>query len=101
PAPHRSRHRRRPGPLPRRLRQPLPALDVELEQDHVTVGDDVLLALLTSEALVAGRSPAADADEVLPADGLGADEAAFAVGVDDPGGLRGGVAGVDGPGARL
>ncbi len=44
---------------------------------------------------------AAERDEVVVGDGLGADEALLEVGVDDAGGLRRLGAARDGPGARL
>ena len=74
-------------------------LDIELEEDHVAVGDEVLLALLPDVAAFAGAGPAADADELVPGNGLRFDEAAREVAVDDRRRLRRGVAGVDGPGA--
>src|SRR3954451_12508615 len=74
---------------------------VELEQHDVAVLDDIFLAFIACLAGFLGRYFAAQRDEVVVGDGLGADEAAFEIGVDDAGGLGGLVALVDGPGARL
>ena len=79
----------------------LSGLDVEDFLHHVAVLDDILLAFLAQLAGVAGAGLALQADVVVEGDGLGADEALLKVGVDDAGGLRGGVALVDRPGARL
>ena len=61
---------------------------VELEQHHVAVRDDVLLAFVARLAGVLGRLLAAEADEVVVGDGLGADEALLEIGVDGAGRLR-------------
>ena len=68
---------------------------------HVAFLDQVFLALQPQPAGVAGARFAAVADEIVVRDGLGADEALLEVGVDHAGRLRGGVALVDGPGARF
>ena len=62
--------------------------NVELEQHHVAVGDDVFLAFVARLAGVLRRLLAAEADEVVVGDGLGADEALLEIGVDDAGRLR-------------
>src|SRR3546814_2574797 len=74
---------------------------VEAEVEDVAVLDDVLLALRPHLAGFLGAVLAAAADEVLVGDGLGADEAALEVGVDDAGGLRRLAVAPDGPGARF
>ena len=63
-------------------------LDVEAELDDVAVVDDVVLALEADLAELLGLRPAADVEQLVPADHLGADEAALEVGVDAPGALR-------------
>ena len=73
--------------------------DIEQEVQHVAVLDDVVLAFGAHLAGFLGALFALVLDEVVEGDGLGADEAAFEVGVDDAGGFGGGVAFVDGPGA--
>ena len=81
----------------RRVRGP----DVEQEIQHVAVLDDVFLAFDAHLAGFLGAGFALAGDEVVVGDGLGADEAALEVGVDDAGRLRRGVAAVDGPGAHF
>src|SRR3546814_2334919 len=61
--------------------------DVEAEVQHVAFLDAVLLAFQAQAAGVAGAGFAAVLDEVVVADGFGADEALFEVGVDHAGGL--------------
>src|SRR3569623_1835243 len=63
-------------------------LDVEAEVHHVAVLHDVVLAFQTPLAGFLGFLLAAAGDEVGIGDDLGADEAAFEVGVDYGGGLR-------------
>ena len=117
--------RDRPGPVPtprsiagpwiipappartaRRSRAPPPAgagaapvSDVEAEQHHVAVLDDIFLAFGAHLAGLLRSRLAAEADEILIGDGLGADEAALEIGVDDPGRLRRLRAVLDRPGA--
>jgi hypothetical protein len=61
--------------------------DVEQEVQHVAILDHVFLAFGAHLAGFLGAGFALVLDEVVKGDGLGADEAAFEVGVDD-GGLR-------------
>src|SRR3546814_3583398 len=63
--------------------------------------DDVVRAPGAQLAGLLGAGLAAAADEVVVGDGLGADEAALEVGVDDAGGLRRPAVALHGPGARL
>src|SRR3546814_5920772 len=63
--------------------------------------DDVVRAPGAQLAGLLGARLAAAADEVVVGDGLGADEAALEVGVDDAGGLRRPAVALHGPGARL
>ena len=60
----------------------------EPEMHHVAVGDDVVLAFEPQLAGVARAGFAAIGDVVVIGDGLGADEAALEIGVDDARGLR-------------
>ena len=69
--------------------RPLAGSDIEQEVQHVAVLDDVVLAFGAHLAGFLGALFALVLDEVVEGDGLGADEAAFEVGVDDAGGLRG------------
>ena len=57
--------------------------DVEAEQQDVAVGDEVVAAFRAHPAGLARRLLAAQGDEVVVGDGLGADEALLEVGVDD------------------
>ena len=50
--------------------------------------DDIFLAFVARLAGFLGRHFAAERDEVVIGDGLGADEAALEIGVDDAGRLR-------------
>jgi len=68
-------------------RRARPRSDVELEEQHVAVGDDVLLALHPVEPLLARGRHRSARDQVVVCDGFGLDEPAFEVGVDDAGGL--------------
>ena len=76
-------------------------LCVELEQQNVAVLNDIFLAFVARLAGFLGRHFAAERHEIIVGDGLGADEAALEIGVDDAGCLRRLGALVDGPGARL
>ena len=76
-------------------------LHVEPELHHVAVLHDVFLALDPQLAGFAGLGVGAEADEVVEVDGLGRDEAALEIAVDDAGGGGRFVAGADGPGAGL
>ena len=69
--------------LPRRFLS-----DVELEQHHVAVLDEVFLAFLAQLAGLARAGLAAERDVVVVGDRLGADEAALEIGVDLARGLR-------------
>jgi hypothetical protein len=82
-------------------RLPHASLDVELEQQHVAVLDDVFLAFHPVEALLARGGHRAAFHEVVVGHGLGLDEPALEVGVDDAGRLRRGVAGVNRPRAHF
>src|SRR5579864_8788568 len=62
--------------------------DVEPDLQHVAVLHLVVLALDAKLALLLGRLPRAEGEELVPADHLGADEPALQVGVDDAGALR-------------
>ena len=74
---------------------------VEAEEQHVAVLHDIFLAFVTRLAGFLGGNFAAQANEIIVGNGLGANEAAFEIGVDDAGGLRRLGALVDRPGARL
>src|SRR3546814_13028301 len=73
---------------------------VEAKVKDIAVLDDVVLALGAHLAGLLGAGLAAAADEVVVGDGLGADEAALEVGVDDAGGLRRPAVALHGQGAR-
>src|SRR6266545_1840926 len=60
--------------------------DVEADVEDVALADDVGAAFGAEEALGAGGVPAPGGDHVVVGDHLGADEAAFEVGVDAAGG---------------
>src|SRR5688572_24110861 len=79
----------------------VPDSDVEAEQHHVAVLGDIVLALGAELALVARARFAAAGEEIVIGDGLGADEAALEIGMDDARGLWGLRALLDRPGARL
>src|SRR5690606_16378654 len=66
---------------------------------HVAILDDVFLAFVTGLAGFLGGDFAAERDEIVVGDGLGADAAGFEIGADDAGGLGGLGAHRDGPGA--
>src|SRR6266487_2695086 len=76
-------------------------LEVEPEEDHVAVLNDVILAFLADQALLLRRGHGTRGDQIGVGDRLRLDEASLEVGVDDPGGGGGGIAGMDRPGARL
>src|SRR4051794_595745 len=78
-------------------RAAVPASDVKQEIQHIAILDHIFLAFLAPLAGFLGALLALVRDEVIISDGLGADEAAFEVGVDHAGRLRRGVALVDGP----
>ena len=73
--------------------------DVKQKVQHITIFNDVFLAFGAHFACFFCALFAFEGDEVFKGDGLGADEAAFKVAVDDACGLGGGVAYADGPGA--
>src|SRR5579863_6078495 len=70
--------------------------NVELEEHHVAVLDDVFLAFHAVQAFFAGGRHGTAFHEIVVGDGFGLDKPALEVTVDDAGGFRGGVAGVDG-----
>src|SRR5271154_3359939 len=74
---------------------------IELEQHHVAVLDDVLLAFHAVEPLLAGGGDRAAAQEIIVGDGLGLDEAALEIRMDHAGGFRRGVARVNRPRAHF
>ena len=69
--------------------------------NHIAVLHNIFLALGAHFARFFGFGFAAQRDKVVVGDDLGADKAAFKVGVDNAGGLRRGVALVDGPRAHF
>ena len=75
--------------------------DVEAEVADVAVLDHVVAALQAHPALLLGPLLAAEPDEVVVGDDLGADEAALEIGVDHARRLRGGGTPMHGPGTRL
>src|SRR5690606_19240392 len=75
--------------------------DIEPEQHHVAVLDDVVLALHAVEPLLTGGSDRAAGDQVVVRHGLGLDEAPLEVRVNHAGGLRRRVTGTDRPRAHL
>ena len=62
---------------------------VELEEHDVAVLHDIFLAFVAGFAGFFGCCFAAKGYIVIKGDGLGADEAAFEIGMDDTGGLWG------------
>ena len=68
---------------------------------HVAILHDVFLAFKAERALGARGGFRAGGQQVVPADGFGADEVMLQVGVDGSGGLRGLGAGRHRPGAAL
>src|SRR3954447_26420388 len=73
----------------------------EAEMHHVAVGDDVVLAFQPEPAGIARARLAAIRHIIVIRDGLGANEAALEVAVDDTGSLRSLGAAPYGPGRRL
>src|SRR5262249_56430768 len=71
------------------------------EMHDVAVGDDVRLALEPHLARLLRAALAAERHIIVVGDGLGADEAALEVGMDDAGRLRRPGAARDRPGRRL
>src|SRR5699024_4986439 len=74
-------------------------LHVEAKLHHVPVAHHVLLALHAYLTARLGLRHGPSVHQLVEGDDLGLDEAAFEVGVDDAGGLRGGGARGGGPGA--
>src|SRR5215472_16762386 len=74
---------------------------VELEENYVSVLDDVVAAFLADETLLARRGHRAGCDEIVIRDRLGFDEAFFEIGVDHASGGRRRVSRVNRPGADL
>ena len=77
------------GSLPLKFMMRLRRSDVEEEVHDVAVLNDVVLAFGAHLAGFLSALFTLEGDEVFVGDRLGADEAAFEVGVDDAGGLRG------------
>jgi hypothetical protein len=73
--------------------------DVEQKIQHIPVLDDVVLAFGAHLAGFLGALFTLAGEEVGERNRLRADEAPLEVGMNDAGGLRGGVADMDGPGA--
>src|SRR5271166_4832235 len=73
----------------------------EAEVHHVALGDDIVLAFEPELAGFARARFAAKGRVVVVSDGLGPDEAALEIAMDDAGGLGCLGALLDGPGARL
>src|SRR5690606_24226687 len=71
--------------------------DVEAEVQHVAFLDDVVLAFQAQAAGFLGALLALEVDEVVIADGFGADESTLEIGMYDAGGLRCGGAGAQLP----
>src|SRR5665647_2176346 len=82
------------------MRHPLSYVS-DAKLDDVAVGHDVVLALDAGLACGAGGGDGAEGDEVVVRDDFGLDEALLEVRVDDAGGLGGGGALADRPGAGL
>src|SRR3981189_2602492 len=76
-------------------------LDIEFEEEDVTVFDDVFFAFGAEEASFFDGLFAAVLEEVGGGVAVGLDETFFEVGVDDAGGSGGFGAAADGPGADL
>ena len=76
-------------------------LDVEAEQHHVAVLDDIILSFRAQLAGVSRGSLAAERDVIVVSDRLGADEAALEIGMDGAGGLGRLGAFLHRPGARF
>src|ERR1017187_744229 len=76
-------------------------LDIEAEVDDVAVLDDVVPPLQPLATLLADGEIRPGRDQLLGPDHLSADEATGKVGVDDAGGLQGGAAALQRPGAHL
>ena len=76
-------------------------LDIETEMHDVAVLHDIILAFGPHLARVLGGLFAAQCDEIIIGDGLGADEAALEIGVDDARRLRRLGAAMHGPGPRF
>ena len=72
-------------------------LYVKEELHHVTLFNDVLLAFSTQPSFVAGFCQGTGFKQLLVANGLRANEAAFEVRVNHTGGLGRGLAGLDRP----
>jgi hypothetical protein len=76
-------------------------LHVEQKVQYIAIFHNVVFALGAHFSGVFGALLAFVGEKVVEGDGLGADEAALKVGVNDACGLGGGVADVDGPGAHF
>src|SRR5208282_5353751 len=68
---------------------------------HVAILHDVVFAFEAERAFGAGVGFGAGFEQLIPADGFGADEMFFEVGVDGPGSLLRAAVGGDGPSAAL
>ena len=76
-------------------------LNVELEQQHISILHDILLAFRSHIALLARILPSTISDECVECNCVRLDEAALEVGVDHSGGLRRGIAAMNGPRAHF
>jgi hypothetical protein len=72
-------------------------LNVEFEQQDVTVFDHVFFAFHPIKALFARDRHRTPPDQVVVGHGFGFYKTALEIAVDDPGCLGGGIAGMDGP----
>ena len=69
--------------------------------DHIAVLNDVFFTFCPHFARFFGFGFAAEGNEIVVGNHLGADEAAFEIGVDDTGRLRGGIAFLNCPRAHF
>lgn len=75
--------------------------DMEFEEDHIAVLDNIVFAFHPIAAAFAGDGKGTQPDEIVETDGFRFDESLFEVGMNYPGGFGGVVAGVDGPSPDL
>ena len=68
---------------------------------HIPVLHDVVFAFEAEDAFGAGVGFGAGFEQLVPADGFGADEVLLKIGMDRPGGLNGARVYRDGPGAAF
>src|SRR5262245_66347262 len=81
--------------------KPIERSEVEPEMHDVAVGDDIVPAFQAQPTGIACTSLPAESHIIIISDGLGTNEAAFEVGVDNSGGFRGAGPLGHRPGARL